>query len=90
MTTVKYMVIMKRGPKDAAAEVLEQVISNPKLAPSKVMARTTRSYDFLKVLVGNSLVEVQKTGKRKGKLVITDKGREFLQHYRVCNTLFPV
>jgi len=84
------MIVMKRGPKDVAAEVLEQVLASPTTAPTRIMARTSASYVFLKLLTANGLVELKQLTKKRKTLQITDKGREFLQHYRVCEKLFPL
>jgi predicted transcriptional regulator len=78
---------VKRGPKDAAADVLEEVICNPKLAATRVVARAGVAYRFLTILSRNDLISFEKSGKRQRRLVLTDKGRQFLQHYRVCNEL---
>jgi predicted transcriptional regulator len=80
---------LKRGAKDAAAEILEEAVRSPRLAVTRIVARTSVNYQFLKVIVKNQLVQIENAGKRRKKLVITDKGRIFLQHYRVCNMLFP-
>jgi predicted transcriptional regulator len=80
---------MKRGAKDIAAEILEQTISTPYHAPTRIIARVGVSYGFLKVLLSNKLVEAQPLGKRRKRLIVTEKGREFLLHYRACDKLLP-
>jgi predicted transcriptional regulator len=80
---------LKRGSKDAAAEILEEAVRSPNLAVTRVVARTSVNYQFLKVMAKNELVQIENASKRRKKLIITDKGRQFLQHYRICNTLFP-
>jgi predicted transcriptional regulator len=80
---------LKRGSKDAAAEILEEVVRSPNLAVTRIVARTSVNYQFLKVIAKSQLVQIENASKRRKKLIITDKGRQFLQHYRICNTLFP-
>ena len=78
-----------RSKKDAAAEVLEQIVKSPNVAPSRVFARAGINYFFAKTLVENDLITSEKTGKRHTKVSITEKGRTFLAHYRVCDELLP-
>jgi predicted transcriptional regulator len=80
---------LRRGSKDAAAEILEELIRSPNLAMTRIVARTSVNYQFLKVIAKNQLVQIENVSKRRKKLIITEKGRQFLQHYRICNTLFP-
>jgi predicted transcriptional regulator len=80
---------LKRGSKDAAAEILEEVVKSPNLAVTRIVARTSVNYQFLKVIAKNQLVQIENASKRRKKLIITDKGRQFLQYYRICNRLFP-
>jgi len=80
---------LKRGSKDAAAEILEEVVKSPNLAVTRIVARTSVNYQFLKVIAKNELVQIENASKRRKKLIITDKGRQFLQYYRICNRLFP-
>jgi predicted transcriptional regulator len=80
---------LKRGSKDAAAEILEEAVRSPNLAVTRVVARTSVNYQFLKVIAKNQLVQIENASKRRKKPIITDKGRQFLQHYRICNTLLP-
>jgi predicted transcriptional regulator len=80
---------LKRGSKDAAAEFLEEVVKLPNLAMTRILGKTSVNMQFLKLIAKNELVQIENVGKRRKKLIITDKGRQFLQHYRICNTLFP-
>jgi len=81
---------MKRGRLDIAAEILRETIRNPNLAPTRVMARTGVSYQFLNPLISRGLVEIVNVTKKKGRrLRITEKGRQFLQHYKTLEELFP-
>jgi predicted transcriptional regulator len=81
--------LSRRSKKDAAAEVLEQIIRAPNIAPTRVFARAGINYFFAKTLVENDLIRSERIGKRHTKVSITDKGRIFLVHYRVCNELLP-
>jgi predicted transcriptional regulator len=92
-TTIIYaevrLLCVRRGTKDIAAAVLEEVVKGPNLAPGRIFARAGTNYEFRKVILNNGLVEYQKTGKRNTRMRVTEKGRTFLQHYRVCNELLP-
>lgn len=79
----------RRSRKDAAAEVLEQIIRSPNLAPTRIFARAGINYFFARTLVENDLIKSERIGKRHTKVSITDKGRTFLTHYRVCNEILP-
>jgi predicted transcriptional regulator len=68
---------------------LEQIVKSPNVAPSRVFARAGINYFFAKTLVENDLIKSEKTGKRHTKISITEKGRTFLTHYRVCDALLP-
>lgn len=81
---------MKRGRLDVAAEVLRETIRNPNLAPTRIMARTGVSYQMLNPLISRGLLEVVNITKKKGRrLRITERGRLFLEHYKICEELFP-
>jgi predicted transcriptional regulator len=80
---------LRRGLKDAAAEVLEEIATSPNLAMTRILGKSSVNLQFLRVIAKYELIQIQSVGKRRKKLVITDKGRQFLQHYRICNTLFP-
>jgi predicted transcriptional regulator len=81
--------VSRRSRKDAAAEVLEQIIKSPNTAPTRVFGKAGVNYFFARTLVENDLIKTEKTGKRHTRVSITEKGRIFLTHYRVCNELFP-
>ena len=68
---------------------MEEMIKSPNTAPSRIFARTGINYFFAKTLVENDLIKSEKIGKRHTKVSITDKGRTFLAHYRVCNEILP-
>jgi predicted transcriptional regulator len=80
---------MRRGTKEIAAAVLEEVIKGPNLAPGRIFARAGTNYEFRKIVMDNGLVQREKTGKGSTRLHVTEKGRMFLTHYRVCNELLP-
>jgi len=80
---------MPRNRKDLAAAVLEEIIKAPNIAPSRLSGRVGINYSYVEIFLQNGLMEMQKTGKRHARLSITEKGRTFLQHYRVCNQLLP-
>ena len=86
---ISLAIILVRGKKDITAEVLEEIVKAPNIAPSRVFARASVSYMFMKVLLQNDLLKLEKTGKRRARISITEKGHTFLQHYRICNKLLP-
>jgi hypothetical protein len=51
---------------------------------------TRRKLSDVKSVALRGLLEVANISKKKGRrLRITEKGRLFLEHYRVCEDLFP-
>lgn len=84
------MVILTRGRKDIAAQVLEAVIQKPDTAPTRIFGRVGVSYRFLQTMLENGLMSLEPKDRKRFKASITEKGREFLTHYRVCNKLFPI
>jgi predicted transcriptional regulator len=81
--------LSRRNKKDVAAEALEEILKSANIAPSRIFARAGINYFFAKTLVENDLIKSEKIGKRHTKVSITEKGRTFLAHYRVCNELLP-
>jgi predicted transcriptional regulator len=80
---------VRRGLKDQVADFLEELTQKHDLPPSRICARAGLTSDFPEFLQSRGLIELrQKTGNRK-MVLITDKGREFLTHYRVCKELLP-
>ena len=53
----------------------------------KAMRRVSRA---LQAMLENGLVCLEPKGRKRFKTSITERGREFLAHYRACNKLFPV
>jgi predicted transcriptional regulator len=84
------MVILTRGRKDIAAQVLEAVIQKPDTAPTRIFGKIGVSYHFLQAMLENGLISLEPKGRKHFKASITERGREFLAHYRACNKLFPV
>jgi predicted transcriptional regulator len=80
---------MKRGFYDVTGEILEEALRSPNVAPTRIMARTSATYPMLKPIVAAGLLEFQKVSKRRNRLRMTEKGRLFLQHYKVLKQLFP-
>jgi predicted transcriptional regulator len=80
---------MQRGLYDITAEILGEVIRSPNLAPTRLMSRTSVSYIMLTPLLSAGLVKAEFTSKRRRKLTVTEKGREFLQHYKALTEIFP-
>jgi predicted transcriptional regulator len=84
------MIVLTRGRKDIAAQVLEAVIQKPDAAPTRIFGRVGVSYRFLQTMLENGLLNLEPEGRKRFKARITERGREFLTHYRACNKLFPV
>jgi len=80
---------MKRGRFEITAEILREVIRSPNLAPTRVMARTGVSYQFLKPLISEELLKFENLRKKRRRLRVTEKGRLFLEHIKVCEELLP-
>jgi predicted transcriptional regulator len=83
-------IVLTRGRKDIAAQVLEAVIQKPDTAPTRIFGKIGVSYRFLQVMLENELIILEPTGRKRFKASITERGREFLTHYRACNKFFPV
>jgi predicted transcriptional regulator len=83
-------IVLVRGRKDIAAQVLEVVIQKPDTAPTRIFGKIGVSYRFLQTMLENGLLNLESKGKKRFKASITVRGREFLAHYRACNKLFPV
>jgi predicted transcriptional regulator len=84
------VIILVRGRKDIAAQVLEVVVQKPATAPTRIFGKIGVSYCFLQAMLQNGLICLEPIGRKRFKASITERGREFLTHYRVCNKLFPV
>jgi len=84
------VIILVRGRKDIAAQVLEVVIQKPDTAPTRIVGKVGVSYRFLRSMLENGLISLEPKGRKRFRASITDRGRGFLTHYRICNNLFPV
>jgi len=80
---------VKRGRLESAAEIIEETAKSPYAAPTRIMVRADVQYQFLSCMLNAGLVEAVKTGKRRRRLTVTPKGREFMEHFTVCDRLFP-
>lgn len=80
---------MRRDTKEIAAAVLEEVVKGPNLAQGRIFARAGTNYEFRKIILNNGLVQCERTGKKSTRMRVTEKGRMFLTHYRICNELLP-
>jgi len=79
---------MRRTRFTQAAEVLQKIIEQPKRAPTRILGATGINYHFLQTLITAGLVEVYGENKHR-RLLLTDNGREFLTHYKICRRLLP-
>jgi predicted transcriptional regulator len=80
---------VRRAVKDRAADFLEEVIQKHDSPPTRICARAGVTYEFTDFLESRGLIELCKRTERRNVVLITDKGREFLKHYRICNELLP-
>jgi predicted transcriptional regulator len=80
---------MKRGRFEVTAEILREVVRCPNLAPTRIMARTGVSYQLLNPLISEELLEFENLRKKRRRLRVTEKGRVFLGHIKVCEELLP-
>jgi len=53
------------------------------------MARTGVSYQFLKPLIIEELLEFENLREKRRRLRVTEKGRLFLEHHKICEELLP-
>jgi predicted transcriptional regulator len=83
------MLVLKRGRFEVAYEILKKAAASPKWAPTRVLAVVGVGYVFLSFMVNAGLVEAVKIGRRRRRLMVTPKGREFMLHFKVCQKLFP-
>lgn len=81
---------MKRGRFEITAEILREVVRNPNLAPTRLMAKTGVSYKFLNPLISEGLLEFENLRKKRRKLRVTDKGRLFLKLYQPLEEQAPL
>jgi predicted transcriptional regulator len=79
---------MRRGYHGQAAAVLEGVTQNRTRAPSRILASVGINFSFLVNLEAAGLVRRYKMDKYN-RLEVTEKGREFLDAYKICETLLP-
>lgn len=79
---------MKRGRLACGADILREVIKYPKRSPTRILASSGVNYTFLDLIIKSNLAKII-TQKRKRRLQVTQRGREFLRCYTCCERLFP-
>jgi predicted transcriptional regulator len=79
---------MPRGQKDIAGAVLEEISIKPQSAPTRICSRAGVNYQTMDMLIARELITIEGIG-RKRKLTMTNKGKLFLTHWRVCNEILP-
>lgn len=84
------VIVLVRGRKDIVAQVLEAIIQKPDTAPTRIFGRVGVSYRFLQTMLDNGLLNLEPEGRKRFKTRVTERGRDFLAHYRECNKLFPL
>lgn len=80
---------MQRGRFDVTGDLLEEITNNPHLAPSRVTSRAGATYDKLQLILQAELVTMEQTTKKRRRLILTEKGRKFLFHYRTLKQIMP-
>ncbi|MBT0160688.1 hypothetical protein G4O51_11980 [Candidatus Bathyarchaeota archaeon A05DMB-2] len=80
---------MQRGYVEVIGELLEETVKNPNLAPSRITARAGVGYPKLRPLIQAELVTIETQTKKRRKLRLTEKGRQYLTHYRALTQLLP-
>lgn len=81
---------MKRGLYDTTAELLEKIVQHPKWSASRVAPTVGVNLPFLRPVIDVGLLQYDDPNRKWGrKLRVTEKGRQFLQSYRVLEQLFP-
>ena len=78
---------MRRSNLDQAAAILTATTENPKRSPTQIFGYIGINYKFLKPLMIAGLIQIHRKNKRN-RLILTDKGREFIVHYKICEKLF--
>jgi len=78
-----------RGKKDQAAAILEEIAKSPNLAPTRILAKAGVNYNQVRKLEPVGLFKKENVKANRTRLSLTEKGRLYLQHYRICNELLP-
>jgi predicted transcriptional regulator len=71
------------------ARFLRKILQNPQLSPTQVAAYSGINYYTAKQILALGFVEKVKTGKKKTRLKLTEKGKRFLEHYQEIERLLP-
>jgi predicted transcriptional regulator len=69
--------------------VLEATGAHPSWPPTRIMSTANVSYHYLVLIFRYELVAIIGSGHYNRRLKLTNKGREFLQNYRVLEELLP-
>ena len=81
---------VRQGRLEVAGAVLEAAAAYPNRASTRIMDSTGTAYRLLFLILDAGLVEYVGGRKRwSNRLKLTNKGRDFLRHYRVFEELFP-
>lgn len=80
---------LKHGFLERAGIILEEVVRTPNRAPTRIMASCGVHYGFLRRLLEAGLVEAVGESHYDRRLRLTEKGREFMKHYRAILSLIP-
>jgi predicted transcriptional regulator len=81
--------VTRAGPKDQAARILEEAVRSPHKCPTRILGSAGVGYQFLYRLLEFGLVEIQGKEHYGRRLRLTEKGRLFLNHYRILDALLP-
>ena len=77
---------MKRGQLEIIGDFLQKVHEKPNWAPSRILGSLSMEHRRLQSFIDSSFVEI-KGEKPKRRLLLTEKGKQFLEHYQLCKAL---
>jgi predicted transcriptional regulator len=66
-------IVLVRGRKDIAAQVLEAVIQKPGTAPTRIFGKIGVSYRFLQAMFENGLIHLEPKGRKRFEANITER-----------------
>ncbi|MCW4048038.1 MAG: hypothetical protein NWE99_10860 [Candidatus Bathyarchaeota archaeon] len=78
---------MQRGNLEIIGELLKEITEAPHLAPSRITARAGINYPKLQLLLQAQLATIETKTQKRRRLRLTDKGREYLSHYKALTQI---
>jgi predicted transcriptional regulator len=67
------VIILVRGMKDIAAQVLEAVVQKPDTSQTRMFGKVGVSYRFLQAMLENGLISLEPKGRKPFKASITER-----------------